>query len=810
MALVLVSGTAASAPDTGWPDPDSESRPWLRWTWPGGKPDTELEAIARAGFGGVEVIAGPATEANTALVEWLSPGWVEMTSIAAAEASRLGLGFDLACQAGSAPGGSFLPDGATATTLEPFIASHPGGLLETPLPEGTPSCLGAWPRSGPPVDLLPFVDPDARILRWDAPAGPWRIYGSFDQHRVARIGDPAPGAEGPALDPYSPGATALWLQRLDTAYQFADPPRARTLEFTPLPGATWTADLFPAFQRRRGYDLRAQLPALFGEVDEGTTDRVLADYRETIAELQFDALTAWHLGSHAQGTLTRAYGQASAGNPVDLHSVPDIPGMRLDAPPDDEKRLQLRFAASAARLTTKPLVTATYRAGRDHPLSPAELKRATDLLFLAGANHLALELSPASPLWRDATAFTAMLARCQGVLQTGAPDTEVLLYYPAHDFHTERGGIPDEADERTRWLRATAFQRAAETLDDHGIPFDVVTDRLLADATADRGRIIVGGLPYRSLVLAEVRRLSDSTANHLLELARRGAPIAILGSWPEDVPGLPTPDIRRGNLFTAMQKLRTFPQVLEGNHPVRLLERHEIAPEAMADLGLSFVRRSHAEGHHYLVVNRGPGTVDAWVPLARPWESAVFMDPRFIRRTGLAPMRTRDDRQELHLVLEPGESRILRTFHSRQATGPAWPDHSPSAGPRTIAGTWSVSFPEGELSPADFETPVLGSWGTLADPLARSFQGTATYGIGFEVPADGKWLLDLGEVAHTARVRIDGKEAGVTFAPPHQLDISRFVSGGAHALEIEVTNLSPELPSGLLGPVRLIPLEVPE
>ena len=88
---------------------------------------------------------------------------------------------------------------------------------------------------------------------------------------------------------------------------------------------------------------------------------------------------------------------------------------------------------------------------------------------------------------------------------------------------------------------------------------------------------------------------------------------------------------------------------------------------------------------------------------------------------------------------------------------------------------------------------------------------------------------------------MNGKPAGVVVAQPFRLDITRFLSTGANTLEIEVTNLSanrirdldrrkvvwrkfheinmvdhhykkldatdwPDEPSGLLGPVRLLPM----
>ena len=88
----------------------------------------------------------------------------------------------------------------------------------------------------------------------------------------------------------------------------------------------------------------------------------------------------------------------------------------------------------------------------------------------------------------------------------------------------------------------------------------------------------------------------------------------------------------------------------------------------------------------------------------------------------------------------------------------------------------------------------------------------ARYTIEFELPnpGDGHWQLDLGKVAHTAEIHLNGLPAGIAFAPPHRFDVGPMLKAGTNTLSIRVANLlapdHPDLPAGLLGPVRLIPL----
>lgn len=85
-----------------------------------------------------------------------------------------------------------------------------------------------------------------------------------------------------------------------------------------------------------------------------------------------------------------------------------------------------------------------------------------------------------------------------------------------------------------------------------------------------------------------------------------------------------------------------------------------------------------------------------------------------------------------------------------------------------------------------------------------------------------KIYLDLGMVNNIATVRVNGKSAGIRLWSPYRLEITNLVNAGSNRLEIGVTNtlanrygqgrpgLAEKPPSGLLGPVRLIPAKVLE
>src|SRR5690606_3180069 len=94
---LLVAAAMFSCKPTGapeWPEVSMESRPWTPWWWHGSAVTkegitAELEALKRAGIGGVEItpIYGVYGEEDQ-FVEYLSPQWVDLLRHTLDEAAR--------------------------------------------------------------------------------------------------------------------------------------------------------------------------------------------------------------------------------------------------------------------------------------------------------------------------------------------------------------------------------------------------------------------------------------------------------------------------------------------------------------------------------------------------------------------------------------------------------------------------------------------------------------------------------------------------------------------------------------------------
>ncbi|RYD67200.1 MAG: glycoside hydrolase, partial [Verrucomicrobiaceae bacterium] len=582
-----------------------------------------------------------------------------------------------------------------------------------------------------------------------------------------------------------------------------------------------------------------------------TVARVRADYRETISDLHREYLAKWHDWAKERGSLTRNQAHGSPGNLLDHYAVADIPETEIFRHVDEAQIPMLQFASSAAHVTGKKLVSAeTFTwLGEHFQVTPAQLKEAADFVWLGGVNHIFFHGIPYSPedapwpgwlfyasthmgpnggLWKDLPAFNAYMTRVQSVLQSGKPDAEVLLYFPIHDIWSDGSeGLPlFTMHNQEKWLYPSAFYEAAMDLWKAGIPCDFVSDRMLADLSVKDGQVVSGSSRYRQILVPTSRRMPGSTGKRLEELHQQGASVIL------QIPAISVPFDETVN--PSSLSFPTLPRSQGSSAILTVTNGGGACEESLSKLGIRFVRRALDDGHAYFLVNSSGRPVDSKIKLARAHQSAVLLDP-MTGKSGVA--NTQDG---IRLVLAPGESRIVRAFSNKQAEGPPWTDPESASEPMALKGTWKVSFLDGgPVLPNAFETSALGSWANQAGEAYKNFSGTALYRLEFDLNEKSPALLDLGEIANTAKVRLNGKDAGTCWSPPYQLDVGELLVVGKNVLEVEVTNLAANriadldrrkvpwkafheinfvnidyknfdasewkpLPSGLLGPVTLV------
>ena len=690
------------------------------------------------------------------------------------------------------------------------------------------SVLMAYSSTGTALDLTSHVQPDGR-LDWTAPPGRWILHAIFPAWHGKLVERAAPGGEGDVIDHFSTDAIRKYLLPFDRAFKGHSLRGLRAFfndsyEVDDATGeADWTPGLFDEFRQRRGYDLRQRLPELLGDGGDEVSTRVLADYRETISDLLLDTFTAeWSSWAKRQGRQVRNQAHGSPANILDLYGASDIPET------EGAEIQRFKWATSAAHVAGRRLVSAEAGTwlGEHFRVRLADVRTTVDRFFVAGVNHIvyhgtayspagdawpgwqfyaSVEFNPQNAWWDDFATLNSYVARVQSFMQSGTPDSDVLLYYPFYESLSIRGkSLLSHFGGAAPPAQGSTFEKAAEALQAAGFTVDFVSDRQARRLRTENGRITTEGkTTYQAIVLPASRYVPLETMLQILELARGGATVVSLGSWPSDVSGLADLDARRARFKSAVaavsfgsadaEGIREAAigrgRVLQGSDLGRLLARAGVRREPMVDHGLQFARRADALGRIYFVSNPGDRAVDGWVPLesrTAPLLGFDAMDGRF----GNLAVRASGTGREVYLQIPAGGSLIVaespapasRSFQSYRAAGEAI----------TVSGSWTVRFLKGgPRLPPQRTVERLASWTTFGLD-AEVFSGTASYVATFARPTSGRqqWQLDLGQVAESARVRLNGRDLATLIAPPYRIvvDASRF--NATNTLEVSVTNLS--------------------
>jgi hypothetical protein len=121
--------------------------------------------------------------------------------------------------------------------------------------------------------------------------------------------------------------------------------------------------------------------------------------------------------------------------------------------------------------------------------------------------------------------------------------------------------------------------------------------------------------------------------------------------------------------------------------------------------------------------------------------------------------------------------------------------------PIELSGSWNVQFPNIEEITFD----QLISWPESTNDNVRYFSGTATYTKEFKVSKklmkeNNSLELDLGSVKEIAEVIVNGQNLGILWKPPFRVNMDKAVKQGVNTIEVRVTNL---WPNRLIGDEQL-------
>ena len=682
--------------------------------------------------------------------------------------------------------------------------------------------LMAYSDKGEILNLTTKVGSDGK-LNWTASAGLWKLFAVFEGWHGKIVERAGPGGEGDVIDHFSAKAIDSYLGHFTNSFKGHDLSGLRayfndSYEVDDARGeANFTPLMFDEFQKRRGYDIREYLPALLGQDSPEYNQRVLCDYRETVSDLILENYTKrWHDWAVSGGKIIRNQAHGAPANILDLYAAADIPET------EGEDIVKVKTASSVAHVMGKKLASsesATWL--KDHfEASLSDVKHAIDLFLLAGINHVfyhgttfspqnvswpgwmfyaAVHFGPTNTFWNDFGTLNTYIARSQSFLQAGKPDNDILLYYPISDEYAVRGKSMllhfDGA------AKGSSVRKSAEYLFEKGFAFDYISDRQIAQLETKSGKIQTGGTNYQTVLLPPVKLMPVETFEKLIGLAKNGATV-LMEELPSDVPGLGYLAERQLKLKNLKNSLNFVSatgtakiakvgkgRILIGNLSDMLVQA-KIRRETMFDRGIQCIRRIDGTTTTYFIANRGAETIDGLVPLETAIGSAILYNP-MNGSFGQAITKVSGKTNMVYLQLKPGESSLVQVFAGKTNT-PEYAYLKASGDKTALNSDWTLTFVSGgpEL-PQPVKLQKLGSWTELEGSGYKAFSGTAVYKTTFAKPSGNAqtWQLDLGKVAHSARIILNGKELVTLISSPYSVNIPVAELKEENILEISVTNL---------------------
>jgi len=846
-----------------WPKSSNINQPWARWWWMGSavdKPNLKKSLVDfhKVGIGGVEItpIYGVKEEENN-FIDYLSPKWMEMLDYTIHVSDSLHMQVDMVLGTGWPYGGPHvtLPHAATKLIVEKYQLKKNETIdraikLED-TKEKTPAQLlyvVAYGSDGSYINLtnqlknkqvklsdkgiegssVSTLEPNK--LKWRAKKTDYTIYAVFSGKTGQQVKRAAPGGKGYTLDHYSEQALNEYVVPFNNAFKGREGKiRAIFNDSYEVYGTDFTPDFFEEFKKRRGYDLKKELPQLLNEKDTEEGNRIRSDYRQTISDLLLNKFDKpWTQWAHSKNFKTKLQAHGSPGNLIDLYasadipecetfgSMPfDIPGFRRDKEDireGDADPVMLKFSSSAAHISGKKLVSSeTFTWLREHfKTALSQCKPEAEDLMLNGVNHIFLHGSTYSPeraawpgwqfyasvnfnannsIWEDAPALFSYISNCQSLLQQGKADNEILLYWPIFDAWDkyQKGTLffQFKIHSLSEWLYETSFYDTTKSLIKKGYGVDFISDNFIAEAKVVNGNISLPGGTFKSLIVPSCKKMPLATLKKLIELQKAGAKIIFQG-LPESVPGFNDYKNQEAKLQSVLAENKEA--VKPVSNIFEMLENAQIYPEALVNTGLKFIRRNVDGEKIYYLVNHTPKTIDGFIPLEIGNKEVVIFDP-LNRNYGNAIVQKTDKNTLVKIKIEPGQSYFLKTENA--ASQKKWNYYEPTAEAIALKGNWKINFDKGGPKlPPTATVSNLESW-TKLSPEAEAFSGTATYTLQFDNPGTKteNWSLNLGDVRESAKVWLNDEFIGTAWSVPYKLNIGKLKSG-KNTLKIQVTNLS--------------------
>jgi hypothetical protein len=409
---------------------------------------------------------------------------------------------------------------------------------------------------------------------WQAPDGLWELF-TFRLYESV-------GVDGGQVDLMNPDAIRTFLDIVYEQYktrvgdQFGKGFRGFYVDHEGDYGwrLAWTPRLFDAFRAAKGYDLVPMLPLLL-EDGGARTPVVRCDYFETVGTLYTQAF--WQqIADWATANGVRATGHvweenlqsqvAFQGDHFQIQRANHTPGIDTLF---EWGRFPRHFkeASSVADFRGLPLTVENQGVqGADRYLSLEQIKRTTNMLGVWGTTVViphAMNGNPdridfpedwfeRQPWWKYFHYYADYAARISYMNSDSQHVAEILLYYPiesawAHGdvcfsetkWHMGFDGIDTERGQIIGWNNVVdeineMYGDIIDTLPAHLWDLNIADHHYLREATIEDGKLHIGNMAFRVLILPPMTTIRRATAQRIREFAEAGGIVLAVRRLPVD------------------------------------------------------------------------------------------------------------------------------------------------------------------------------------------------------------------------------------------------------------------------------------
>ena len=558
----------------------------------------------------------------------------------------------------------------------------------------------------------------------------------------------------------------------------------------------WTDGFERLFKERKGYDIIPWLPVLSGRIvgSPRETENVLADFRRVISDLFVENYAGeFQRLCHARGLLFSLEGYGSSpGDDMRYARRCDVPMGEFWAGNASAKsataRLggtgNCRFPGFIAHVWGQRFVGAeafTSAQGERWNRDPFAYKAQGDRAFCQGINRIiyhrwahqpwtnpsnypGMTMGPhgshferTQTWWEDAApAWLMYQSRCQWMLQEGMTAADVLVF--SGDSPTNYGL------DLSRWHD---YGMVGEGVFGEGRQWDVCGGEAVLASRAENGEIVVpSGARYKAIGVLPRIVVDDASRAALDRLSAQGVPVVAADLVDQ----------------TLLDK---------GIMP----DFECLTPSCAKEV--RWIHRRMADGSEVYFValpNEKPASFEAAfrVTGSRP----EIWNPENGRITKPLSWREEGKRTVVHLDFNPSGAAFV-VFRPRSTEGIFQAEEvaAESMAAVPVDGAWEVEFMDGRGAPnAPAVFDALMPWNKHENASIRHYSGSAIYRKTVSDPrtGNGRQFLDLGDVKNVATVTVNGKVYPVLWKPPFRLEITDApAKDGKLDLSIRVTNMWP-------------------